>query len=210
MKKRILCFGDSNTWGYIAGKGTRFSEEKRYTGIIARELGEDYVVIEEGLNGRTTAFSDRIEPQRCALEHIMPILLSQLPLDYMVIMLGTNDTKTHFHVNAVEIGYGMEELLANVFYILKRWNSSAKVLLVAPTPIQPVDDPMFNQASEIKSRQLGTIYKGLANEYGCLYLDAGNLNMNLSVDGIHLNKESHKILGNEIARMIKIEENGGI
>ena len=64
MKKRILCYGDSNTWGYKPVTGERYDEDERFTGVLARELGEDYRVVEEGLVGRTTVFSDRMEPER--------------------------------------------------------------------------------------------------------------------------------------------------
>ena len=72
------------------------------------EYNRDYRVVEEGLVGRTTVFSDRMEPERCGIEHLLPFILSQLPLDYMVIMLGTNDTKARYHVSAAEIGFGMQ------------------------------------------------------------------------------------------------------
>lgn len=134
MKKRILCYGDSNTWGYVPVTGERYDEDVRFTGVLAGELGRDYRVVEEGLVGRTTVFSDRMEPERCGIEHLLPFILSQLPVDWMVIMLGTNDTKTHFHVNAKEIGYGMEELIIKAQHILRIRGSKAKILLVAPVP----------------------------------------------------------------------------
>ncbi len=166
MKKRILCYGDSNTWGYKPVTGERYDEDERFTGVLARELGEDYRVVEEGLVGRTTVFSDRMEPERCGIEHLLPFILSQLPLDYMVIMLGTNDTKTHFHVNAKEIGYGMEELIIKAQHILRIRGSKAKILLVAPVPICPEDDPMFGPESAAKSEELGDVYRELAAYLG--------------------------------------------
>ena len=66
MGKRILCIGDSNTWGYIPGSGERYEKNVRWTGKLAQTLGENYEVIEEGMNGRTTAFTDKIEPGTAA------------------------------------------------------------------------------------------------------------------------------------------------
>lgn len=51
--KHILCYGDSNTHGYIPGGG-RYDDDTRYTGILAKLLGSDYRIIEEGLNSRTS------------------------------------------------------------------------------------------------------------------------------------------------------------
>lgn len=93
MGKRILCIGDSNTWGYIPGSGERYEKNVRWTGKLAQTLGENYEVIEEGMNGRTTAFTDKIEPGTAALDYLYPCLISQFPLDYIIVMLGTNDTK---------------------------------------------------------------------------------------------------------------------
>ena len=91
--KNILCFGDSNTYGYIPIERKRYAYEERWPGLLAAALGGEYHIIEEGLNGRTTAFTDYLEPDRNALEYIGPCILSHAPLDLVIIMLGTNDTK---------------------------------------------------------------------------------------------------------------------
>ena len=56
MQKNILCFGDSNTWGYIPGTGERYAPEVRWPGVMAAALGAGYHISEDGLNGRTTGF----------------------------------------------------------------------------------------------------------------------------------------------------------
>ncbi len=206
MRKQVLCYGDSNTWGYIPKSGTRYEENVRYPGVIAESLGDQYRVVEEGLNGRTTVFSDRMEPERCGIEHLLPFLLSHLPLDYLVIMLGTNDTKSHFHVNASEIGYGMEELLIRARHILVTRGSESEIILVAPVPIHPETDPMFDQESWKKSGELALIYRDLSHSYGCLYLDGGSVTSDVGEDGIHLSVKGHRALGEAIAAIIKEHE----
>ncbi len=59
--KTVVCYGDSNTWGYDPHTKTRFPSDVRWTGVLRQELGVDYLVIEEGLNGRTTVWDDPIE-----------------------------------------------------------------------------------------------------------------------------------------------------
>ena len=55
MKKRIVCFGDSNTWGYIPVTGERYDETIRWPARLQEMLGyERCTVVEEGLTGRTT------------------------------------------------------------------------------------------------------------------------------------------------------------
>lgn len=206
MKKRILCFGDSNTWGYIPGSGERYTEEVRWTGVLAAELGSSYCVVEEGLSGRTTVFSDMMEPERCGITHLLPVILSALPLDYMVIMLGTNDTKAHFHVNAHEIGYGMEELLIKARHILDIRGSKAQILLVSPVPLESTEDVMFDGASAEKSKRLPEVYRGLAETWETLFLDAGGVIRELGEDGIHFTEEDHRLLGKTIAAIIQKNE----
>ena len=104
--KTILCFGDSNTFGYVPGTGGRYAREVRWPCRMAQILGEGYEVVAEGLSGRTTVFSDYIEPYRAGIEQIVPIVQSHAP-DALVVMLGTNDTKTRYHVCAQEIGYSI-------------------------------------------------------------------------------------------------------
>lgn len=210
IRKRILCYGDSNTWGYVPEIGTRYEEDVRYPGVLAAGLGREYRVVEEGLSGRTTVFSDRMEPERCGIDHLLPFILSHLPLDYLVIMLGTNDTKSHFHVNAREIGYGMEELLVRARHILDTRGSNAVIVLVSPVPIHPDNDPMFDRESCKKSGELAGIYRELAENCGCLYLDAGAVTGDLGDDGIHLGSAGHREIGKAIAAIIKGSEQGGI
>lgn len=94
--KNILCYGDSNTWGYDAETKNRFPPDVRWTGILKRTLGEGYHVIEEGLNGRTTVWDDPIEGYKNGREYLIPCLESHRPLDLVIIMLGTNNLKKRF------------------------------------------------------------------------------------------------------------------
>ena len=112
MKKRILCFGDSNTWGYIAVKGERYDEDTRWTGRLSKMLGDGCTVIEEGLNGRTTVWEDFVENHMSGLEYLWPCMETHKPFDLIVIMLGTNDTKCYFGAQARSIADGAGRLLS--------------------------------------------------------------------------------------------------
>lgn len=96
MKKHIVCFGDSNTHGYCAMNDGRFDENERWTCLLQKELGEDYLILEEGLSGRTTCFNDPLFEGLSGLDYIYPCLMSHEPVDLLIIMLGTNDTKERF------------------------------------------------------------------------------------------------------------------
>ena len=117
MRKHIVCFGDSNTHGYCAQPADcadgsiRFNEDERWTCLLQKKLGEDYLVIEEGLSGRTSAFPDPLHECMSGLDSIYSCLMSHEPVDLLVIMLGTNDTKERLGANAAVISIGMERLI---------------------------------------------------------------------------------------------------
>ena len=116
MKRHVICLGDSNTHGYCGAQegetlcGGRFSEAERWPCLLQRALGEEYLVIEEGLCGRTTVFPDPLEPGLDAISYLRPCLLSHAPVSLLILMLGTNDTKERFGLSAEEIARGMERL----------------------------------------------------------------------------------------------------
>ena len=112
--KEILCFGDSNTHGYMPGLGTRYPYDVRWPGVLARLLGAEYHIVEEGMDGRTTAFEDAIQPHRSALGYLYPCLKTHAPLDLVILMLGTNDTKVRYAVSAEEIGFGLQRDLEEI------------------------------------------------------------------------------------------------
>lgn len=202
--KTILCFGDSNTYGYIPGSGKRYDTQTRWPRVLAGLLGDGYDVIEEGLSGRTTAFRDLIEPGRCGLDTILPCAMSHEPLDLIILMLGTNDTKSRFHVTAQEIGYGMEELIMKIGGYYHYREGMPQILLVSPVPLGDMSDAVeFNEASRQKSLLLADIYRQIADAFHCHFLDAGAVTGELGCDGIHLTPRGHAALAQAVAEKIR-------
>ena len=117
MKKHIVCFGDSNTHGYCADPadcadgGNRFNEDERWTCLLQKTLGDEYLVLEEGLSGRTTVFTDPLHESMAGVDVAYSTLMTHEPVDLLIIMLGTNYTKERFGANAPAIAVGMERLL---------------------------------------------------------------------------------------------------
>jgi lysophospholipase L1-like esterase len=203
--KTILCYGDSNTWGWDpAGKG-RFGSTKRWPGVLRQELGEGFVVIEEGLNGRTTIWDDPIYPYRNGKHYFVPCLESHAPLDLVVIMLGTNDLKRRFDLSAFDIAEAAGILVGLALASGAGPGGAApKTLLVAPPPVGRLSEyaEMF-EGAEAKSRRLGASYRAVAGWSGCPFLDAGEVIASSDVDGIHFEVAEHRTLGRAVADRVR-------
>lgn len=109
---RILCYGDSNTWGYISGSNhERYGNKERWTKILAESLGNDFEIIEEGLNSRTLTSNDtRLGKEgKNGYEYLIPCLDTHDPIDLVILMLGTNELKATYNKTAKEIGNILEE-----------------------------------------------------------------------------------------------------
>ena len=142
----ILCYGDSNTNGIPSDDPdyVRLAADVRWTGRLQTMLGDGYSVIEEGLSGRTIDLEYADRPGLSGLEYLLPCLLTHAPLDIVVIMLGTNDTKFRFGRSAAQIAASMVGLLDLVELVL----GHPRVYLVSPAPL---DDrqPGFVEAEEL-------------------------------------------------------------
>ncbi len=209
MKKRILCYGDSNTWGYDAFTDGRFPDEVRWTGQLASFLGQEYTVIEEGLCGRTTVFEDPLNEGMSGLSYLYPCMMSHSPLDFMVVMLGTNDCKARFGLTPRNIACGMKRLLIKAQQI-PAWRETPRILLVAPGPIEPECEMSFvgeemGICSE-RSKGVAKEYRKIADEPHVDFLDAGDFVKMNTLDYMHLDKDSHGILGQKIGEYIKNKE----
>ena len=112
--KTILCYGDSNTYGYDPETGFRYPYEDRWTTILQKRLGDEALVIPEGLNGRTTCFEDEIRPGRNGFAYLEPCLHSHGPIDLVVLMLGTNDLKIRFQLTPTDIGKAIDRLILTI------------------------------------------------------------------------------------------------
>jgi len=203
--KTILCYGDSNTWGYVPASGERFPEDVRWPGVLARELGGGFRVIEEALNGRTTVRDDPVEEDKNGKDYLRPCLESHRPLDLVIVALGVNDLKARFFASASDVADGAGVLVS----IAQRSGTAPDggppaVLLAAPPPVGRLTElaEMFAGAGE-KSKEFARQYRRVAQKYGCGLLDAGELVRPSDLDGIHLEAGEHRKLGEAAATRVK-------
>lgn len=213
MKKHIVCFGDSNTFGFcmdptdtVTGDW-RFDESERWTRLLEDQLGTDYLVLEEGLPGRTTVFPDPLLEGMAGIDVIVPILRSHAPVDLLVLMLGTNDTKERFGADAACIAGGMERLVRKALTIDCWTNGVPHILIVSPPHIKEQADQeptrhLMGRGCAEKSRALAPYLRSTAQITGAAFLDAEGIAEFNSIDGMHLTARGHRQLAAKLADII--------
>lgn len=214
MKKHIVCLGDSNTHGYCADPGDcadgallRFNEEERWTRRLQAALGDGYLVLEEGLSGRTTVFQDPLYEGLAAIDYLTPCLKSHEPVSLLIVMLGTNDVKERFGANASCIALGMERLVRKAGTV-DCWGPGGRpnILVVAPPAIaprmeaSPVGGAMGAGCAE-KSAALPPLLRASAELTGCHFLDAGECEFN-QIDYMHLTRRGHARLAELLSALV--------
>lgn len=201
--KNLLCFGDSNTYGYDPETKLRYDFSERWTGILSSRLSPlGFHVDEEGLCGRTTDFEDTYRTGRKGSD-VLPILLESHTPGYVIIMLGTNDCKSCYRNAPRDIAEGVEKLVAQV----RRYDPSVKILLVSPIHLadgvgEKGYDEEFDENSVRVSRKLKEAYSYVAGKTGCDFLAASDHASPSSADREHLDRAGHKQLAHAIFNKI--------
>ena len=204
--KTILCFGDSNTWGSCAAKEERYDEHTRWGSRLRDLLGSGYWVVEEGQGGRTTVWDDPVENRMAGITYLWPCMESHHPIDLVIIMLGTNDCKPYFGVNAQNIAASAGRLVDMV----QRSNfgpgkTAPKVLLISPIRLYDTGfaPHMIDEAAAEKSKGFPAAFKATAEQLGCYFLDAAEVAEPDPADGIHLDAKGHAALGQAVYEKVK-------
>lgn len=210
--KTVLCYGDSNTWGFNPHNGGRYDHKTRWPMVLKHLLNQGcpeddpaFWVVEEGQNGRTSCREDPIEGDRNGLRQLIPILESHKPLDMVVVMLGTNDLKPRFNPIPYDIACGVQRVVAAIQDSRTGpHEQSPQVLMICPPPT--VDAPGFKHIfgdTQGLSKKLAPLYQELALERGAAFLDAGKVIQSSKADGIHLDPEAHRKLAEAVAELVK-------
>ncbi len=207
--RSLLLFGDSNTHGSMPaphlGFSGRYDLEERWAGRLAKLL-PDWEVINEGHPGRTTVHDDPIEGAHRNGMTVLPALLeTHRPLDAVLIMLGTNDLKPRFSVNAGDIALGLERIIGFIrAFGAGRDGATPGVLLVAPPPVEEAGclAEMF-AGGAAKSRLLASRIKDVADRTGVAFMDAGALVKVSPIDGVHYGPEANPVLAEAFAAAMR-------
>jgi lysophospholipase L1-like esterase len=206
--KNILAFGDSLTWGYVAGTRDRHPFDIRWPNALAAGLGGKARVIEEGHNGRTTVFDDPTTFDDRNGSKALPVALaSHQPLDLVIIMLGTNDIKYANRCRAFDASMGMTRLIEIVqtFSFIPQFDRP-DILIMSPPSLVPTTDEWFNDLwghAIAESKLFAQHYARVAKEMGVHFFDAGSVAKADQTDGGHLDAANTKAIGTALVPVVK-------
>lgn len=212
MKRRILAFGDSNTWGWnpsndLSGPPQRWDDHIRWTGVCQTELGDAFEIINEGLNGRTTVWDDPIEEYRCGKDQLPAIMDTAAPFEILIIMVGTNDLKIRFSTAPSDIANGAGVLLSRALARPGDFiDQKPQILLICPPRLGPIAETVMGPTfagSEEKSAKMAPFFEKVAKKNGVHYLNADEIVKSSVLDGLHLDADQHEKLGKAIAAKVK-------
>lgn len=205
--KKILCYGDSNTYGHNPADCSRL--DGRWTRFLAQSLGNGYEIIEEGLCGRTTVFDDSYDRGLNGRDLLEPIIKTHKPLDLIIIMLGTNDLQLQFSQNAFGVARGVETLVKIAKNPLIYGEKIPEILVVSPILIdEAISNSFFADIYGVQravdiSKQLAPRIETIAKQYGAHFMDAAKYANASALDGVHMDSENHQKLARAFADKIK-------
>lgn len=209
---RVVCFGDSNTWGYDPATGTRFDEDTRWTGRLQTLLGDGYRVIECGINGRTTSIDEPFRDCRNGCKGLLYSMEENRPFDLLIISLGTNDLK---YEGAMGTSRGMRAILRTALHsgIPDSGNRSAfrggkeRILVISPIPLgeglEKISPDHFFVGKEAVAARFAELYGPICKEFGVEMLDAAQFAQPSPVDCIHMDAEGHRAIAEAVCKKVQ-------
>lgn len=199
---RILCFGDSNTWGYNPVNGLRLSPSERWPGVLQQRLGQGFQIFEDGRNGRRIfETGDELNSS----EELVSSLNINDPLDVVIIFLGINDLLFENETNNKKPIDGTRMMIEKVKNVYRDTHGVVpEIILISAVPINElqVKELLYEQEAE-KILRFGNGLRQLAEEEGCGFIDSGRIIRTSEEDGVHIEALEHQKLGSFIAEYIR-------
>ncbi|MDO4414522.1 MAG: GDSL-type esterase/lipase family protein [Erysipelotrichaceae bacterium] len=207
---RILCYGDSNTYGYVpAGSGRRYGSTIRWPMKLQSLLGDSFTVIEEGLSGRTADLARNYESWKSGNAYLCASLSTHRPVDFLIIMLGTNDLKKDFMRDEKMIAETVSHLIRDAEeFFREKQGYIPEILLISPphlskaAPSGPFGSD-FDIRSVQVSQKLAYEYQKIAEEHHILFLDSSLYAHVSETDGVHLDQENHLHFARAVCNVIR-------
>lgn len=200
--KKILCYGDSNTFGYNPFDSSRFDEKTRWTALLQENLGSDFEIIEEGACDRTGIADNDKGFLYSAQRHFPKMITKTKDVDLLILAIGTNDLQYKYDLTIHQFENGLEKL------IVTAKNNVRRIILIPPVilhenVLEGFFKFQFDETSVSKSKKIGKFYRKLSNIYGLDYFDLNDFVKPSNADGLHYDSEGHKIISTKLSDYIK-------
>jgi lysophospholipase L1-like esterase len=206
--RQILVYGDSLSWGIVPGTRRRFDFATRWPGVLETGLvgrGLEVRVIEDCLNGRRTVWDDPFKPGRRGIDGLGQRIEVNSPLELVILVLGTNDFQSMHPHSAWHSAQGVAALVQAIRSApIEPGMPVPPMLVVAPPPFDDPRGPVGPKfaGGEAKSLGLAAALREVAFTLGCAYFDAGTVTPASTVDGVHLDAEQHRRLGEALVTVV--------
>ena len=206
--QQILVYADSLSWGIIPNTRQRFPFEQRWPGVLEITLnlqGQHVRIIEDCLNGRRTVWDDSFKPGRNGLSGLAQRIEVNSPLCLVILMLGTNDFQSMHDNNAWHSSQGILALISCIRNApIEPGMPVPEILVVCPPAISSPKGPIAPkfEGGEKKCLGLAAAYQKVCDEVGCHFFDAGSVVSSSVIDGVHLDKAEHAVLGDALSKVV--------
>lgn len=201
--KKILCYGDSNTFGFNPSNAKRYPNDIRWTGVLQKILGNDYLIINQGCNNRT-GFVDNLSGfEQSAQLHFPELMKNIKAIDILILALGTNDIQFFYKLTELEIEKGINTLVEE----FRKYNKNSEIIIVPPVKIDKTIlngyfSCQFDETSIEKSIKYHYVYKSCSDKLNCSYFDFNTFVFPCDIDGLHYSEKSHGIIAQNLADFI--------
>jgi len=200
---KILCYGDSNTYGFIPGSGARYDKNSRWSGLLVQFLPDKFEIIEEGMNNRTGFFKNPEGLKQSGGDYLPIFLQNNKDIDICILNLGTNDAQIFYNLNRENTKSG----LLNLINSIKNVNKKTQIIIIPPVKItenilNSWFSVMFDNSSIEKINNVFPFFEKTAKENNCLYFDFNKFTQPSEIDGLHYTKDAHKIIAQNLAKYI--------
>ncbi len=203
--KKIICYGDSNTFGFNAKDGSIFDENTRWTSLLQKNLGSEYEVVNEGMYDRTGFVDNPRGDLFSGPKHFPEMLAKTDNIDLLILAIGTNDLQSQYNISFDTIENGLK----NLIHLAK---TKAKNIIIIPPVIlderilKGAFNTQFDETGVEKSKKVGQIYRKIADKNGCLWFDINEFTAPSNYDGLHYDENSHRLIAEKLAEFIKKEK----
>ena len=200
--KNVLCYGDSNTFGYNSKDSSRYDENTRWTAILQNNLGTEYNVTNEGMPNRKGFVDNPDGTLFSAQKHFPEVLSKQDNVHILILAIGTNDLMFKYNITFDTVENGLNNL------IKMAKQKTNNIIIIPPTILKEsilnsFFGSMFDKTSITKSKEVGKIYKEVADKNHCIYFDINEFVSPSDFDGLHYDEKSHKLIADKLTELIK-------